>query len=77
MINCGGNNRGVTNEVSVLAWVKTSELTKGQWIAGKYNGFLGVGDRGYLLTIGDENNFDKIATFMPEEWGRSVQHWDY
>ena len=29
------------------------------------------------LTIGDENNFDKIATFMPEEWGRSVQHWDY
>ena len=20
------------------------------------------------LTIGDENNFDKIATFMPEEW---------
>lgn len=56
LINCGGNNRGVTNEVSVLAWVKTSELTRGQWIAGKYNGFLGVGDRGYLLTIGDENN---------------------
>lgn len=56
LINCGGNNRGVTNEVSVLAWVKTSELTKGQWIAGKYNGFLGVGDHGYLLTIGDENN---------------------
>jgi hypothetical protein len=29
------------------------------------------------LTIGDESNFDKIATFMPEEWGRSVQQWDY
>jgi hypothetical protein len=29
------------------------------------------------LTISDENNFDKIANFMPQAWGRSVVPWDY
>jgi len=29
------------------------------------------------LTIEDENNFDKIARLMPQEWGQAIAHWDY
>lgn len=55
-INLGTNNRGISNAVSVCAWVRTTETAKGQWVAGKYLGYLGTGYNGYLLTIGDELN---------------------
>lgn len=55
-IECGTNNRGVSDEVSVCAWVKTNEIAKGQWVAGKFLGFLGAGENGYHLTIGNEYN---------------------
>lgn len=48
-IDGGLNNRGVTNEVTVAAWVKTGGSTTGHWIAGKYDFSA---DEGYLLTIG-------------------------
>jgi hypothetical protein len=52
-INCGTSNRGVTDLVSVCAWVKTSEMNKGLWVAGQYEGAL---PKGYLLSIGNVNN---------------------
>jgi PKD repeat protein len=49
------DSRGVTDKVSVVAWVKTSELARGMWIAGQYNGGQA---RGYLLSIGDVNDMN-------------------
>jgi hypothetical protein len=53
-IDCGVSNRGVTDQVSVCAWVKTSELTKGLWVAGQY--LSGNQPKGYLLSIGNVTN---------------------
>jgi PKD repeat protein len=47
------NNRGVTDQVSVCAWVRTTELLRGMWVAGQYNGGQ---FKGYLLSIGDITN---------------------
>jgi len=55
-INCGKNTRGVVDAVSVCAWVKTSEMQKGLFIAGQYDGLVSPFDHGYLLAIGDNNN---------------------
>ncbi|MEP7321818.1 MAG: LamG-like jellyroll fold domain-containing protein [Saprospiraceae bacterium] len=47
------DNRNISNEVSIVAWVKTSELQLGQWVAGKYS-FPEL--KGYGLSIGDNTN---------------------
>lgn len=43
------DNRYISNEVTIVAFVKTSELQFGQWIAGKYSF---AEDKGYGLSIG-------------------------
>lgn len=50
-ITCGGDNRGVGDQVSVCAWVRTTSGQQ-QWVAGKYSG---EEDRGYQLVIGDDS----------------------
>lgn len=52
-IDCGTDNRGVTSEVTVCAWVKTTETTYGQWVLGKYRY---EEDKGYALSIGNGLN---------------------
>ncbi len=52
-IACGTNDRGVTNKVSVSAWIRTTETNNGMWIAGKY---LFGDDKGYSLGVGDNTN---------------------
>jgi Concanavalin A-like lectin/glucanases superfamily/Secretion system C-terminal sorting domain/HYR domain/PKD domain len=49
------DSRGVTDKVSVVAWVKTTELARGMWVAGQYNGGQA---RGYLLSVGDVNDMN-------------------
>lgn len=44
------SNRGITNQVTVEAWIKTSTL-KYQWVAGKYDRY--GAERGYHLIIKD------------------------
>lgn len=46
------SNRGVTNQVTVEAWVKTT-TNKYQWVAGKYDRY--GAERGYHLIIKDGN----------------------
>ncbi len=53
-IDAGTSNRGVTDAVSVCAWVKTTENAKGMWVAGQY--LSGVQPKGYLLAIGNVAN---------------------
>ncbi len=53
LIQAGGDNRGVENEVSVVAWIKTTEAAKGQWVAGKYSFDE---DKGYSIAIGNSQN---------------------
>ncbi|MBW7467883.1 gliding motility-associated-like protein [Pontibacter aydingkolensis] len=48
-VDLGTSNRGITNSVTVEAWVKTSSF-KYHWILGKYSN---SGDRGYHLIIKD------------------------
>ncbi len=61
-IDCGNSNRGVTDAVAVCAWVKTTEKTKGMWVAGQY--LNGGQPKGYLLSIGDVTNSNiGLATF--------------
>ncbi|MBF9143937.1 gliding motility-associated C-terminal domain-containing protein [Microvirga sp. SRT04] len=48
-INCGTNNRGVTNQVTVEAWIKTTSSAY-QWIVGKYYNSL-LEEKGYHLAI--------------------------
>ncbi|MDQ3017449.1 MAG: T9SS type A sorting domain-containing protein, partial [Bacteroidota bacterium] len=49
-INAGGNNRNISNAVTIVAWVKTTETINGQWVAGKYDYYE---DKGYHLAIGN------------------------
>ncbi len=53
-IDCGIDNRGITNAVSVSAWIRTTEQQYGQWVAGQYDGPFA--DNGYLISIGDVDN---------------------
>lgn len=48
-INAGVNNRGITNKITVEAWVKTSSFNY-EWIVGKYSNSLGE-ESGYHLFI--------------------------
>jgi gliding motility-associated-like protein len=48
-VNGGQGNRGITNQVTVEAWIKTSALSY-QWIVGKYSNTQGE-DAGYHLYI--------------------------
>ncbi len=59
-IEAGTHHRNVTDEVTVAAWVRTTEQTNGQWIAGKYQF---SNDKGYLLAIGNSanNNIGKVS----------------
>ncbi|MBK9729649.1 MAG: hypothetical protein IPO86_16225 [Saprospiraceae bacterium] len=52
-VNCGPNTRGVTDQVSLCAFIKTTENQKGIWVAGQYNF---SNDHGYSLQIGDNQN---------------------
>ena len=49
------DSRGVTDNVSVVAWIKTTETARGMWVAGQYNGGQA---RGYLLSIGDVSDMN-------------------
>jgi hypothetical protein len=44
------NTRGVTNAVTLVAWVKTTETANGMWVAGQYSF---NNDHGYSLGIGN------------------------
>ncbi|QIL77813.1 hypothetical protein G7064_19695 [Hymenobacter sp. HDW8] len=46
-INCGTSNRGITQQVSVEAWVRTTSSSY-QWVAGKYSNSL-VEEKGFHL----------------------------
>lgn len=46
-INCGTNNRGITQRVTVEAWIRTTSSGY-QWIAGKYSNSL-VEEKGFHL----------------------------
>lgn len=48
-INAGTNNRGITNQVTAEAWVKTSDLSY-MWVIGKYLDASSE-DRGYHLVL--------------------------
>jgi hypothetical protein len=52
-IDCGTDNRGVNTAVTVGAWVRTNEINKGQWVAGKYKF---EEDKGYVLSVGNGLN---------------------
>jgi gliding motility-associated-like protein len=47
---CGSSNRGISNSITVEAWVKTSS-SKYHWVVGKYDRY--GGERGYHLIIKD------------------------
>lgn len=47
---CGNSNRGITNTITVEAWVKTTSF-KYHWVVGKYDRY--GGERGYHLIIKD------------------------
>jgi hypothetical protein len=48
-LNCGTSNRGITSQVAVEAWIKTSSSAY-QWIVGKYYNSL-LEEKGYHLVI--------------------------
>ena len=48
-VNCGPNNRGITQQVTVEAWIKTSSSDY-QWIVGKYFN-SNLEEKGYHLVI--------------------------
>ncbi|GAA4388202.1 hypothetical protein GCM10023186_34600 [Hymenobacter koreensis] len=55
-INCGTNNRGITQQVTVEAWIKTTNSGY-QWVMGKYQDSNGD-DKGYHL-----QTFNGLASF--------------
>ncbi|MBK8449123.1 MAG: T9SS type A sorting domain-containing protein [Saprospiraceae bacterium] len=70
-VNCGPNTRGVTDQVSLCAFIKTTENQKGMWVAGQYNF---SNDHGYSLQIGDnQNNNIGFAAFGGRD-GTGVYH---
>ncbi len=70
-IVCGGDNRNIIGEVSIAAWVRTTEMSNGQWIAGKYSF---PEDRGYHLIIGSNApNFIGQVAFNGRD-GTSIYH---
>ena len=52
-IDAGSDNRGVSNAVSLVAWIKTTEPANGQWVVGKYSFNE---DKGYGLILGNSQN---------------------
>ncbi len=52
-VNCGNNTRGITDKVSLCAFIKTTENQRGMWVAGQYNF---ANDHGYTLGVGDNQN---------------------
>lgn len=70
-VDCGPNTRGITDKVSLCAFVKTTENQKGMWVAGQYNF---NNDHGYSLQIGDNlNNNVGFAAFGGRD-GSGVYH---
>ncbi|MBK6860418.1 MAG: T9SS type A sorting domain-containing protein [Saprospiraceae bacterium] len=70
-VDCGPNTRGITDKVSLCAFVKTTENQNGMWVAGQYNV---ANDHGYSLQIGDrQNNFIGFPAFAGRD-GTGVYH---
>lgn len=51
-IDCGLDDRGITDQISICAWVKT-ENSSYQWVVGKYGGNAVSSDHGYALLMGN------------------------
>ncbi len=52
-IDGGTDNRNISSAVSVIAWVRTTEQNRGQWVLGKYRY---EEDKGFTLSIGNGLN---------------------